>query len=645
MLYNVDFLIAGLIILCLVLLQFQLTRAKKRGLSSKVFLAMLSVCILDVALDAVTAYLIQHAADYSLVVLYVANSAFFLSQILVTAMLYLYAVAICNNFRREYAVSLVVSVIPLLLFAVLTLSNPVTHVFFSFDTVTHEYSHGPYIYLLYMLAFFYSIVTIGYSTLCRKLMRGIDYLAIWEFCVIAITCVFLQARYPDLLMTGFGIGLGAMVVFLTINNTDGMFDAQSNVFDIEGFRRQIDTMIQRKADASLVFVSLEMLRTLNKLGGPSISDSIIQEVAAQLRALSRTKMVFRMKGSQFVVLCDSRREQRRIFHQITTWLDQTHPVHGMPARISYRAGTVDSVAVFDSSYEIQSYLEYLLSYMRRNDMTVLPDALSLLKDYQFERKIAVFNNQAMEQNLFSVYAQPLYGVKEQRFVGFEILSRLFHPDLGFISPEVFIRLAEEEGTVGKLGALQYANALEFVKDNRDRLRAAGVTQMKFNVSAVELIDPMLPLRILDRIKNLELDPDMFGFEITETSAVKYGESSERFVTLLQEAGCHVLLDDFGSGYANLDSVMNLPFQGVKMDMTLLRSASADENARTLYSGLVGIMKGLGKSIVSEGVETVEQADYLKNLGVDLLQGYLLCKPLPIEEAVAFVEKANAEGRW
>lgn len=642
MFFNIDFLVAGLVVLVLVLIQFYLTRSYKKSFSSKVFMAMIAVCIADVVLDGVTAYMIEHAQDFSLALLYAANSTFYLSQIMVTALLYLYAVAICNNFRREFAASLVVSVVPLMFFSVLILSNPVTHMFFSFDQVTHEYSYGPYMYLLYSLAFFYSVVTIAYSTLCRKLMRRIDYLAIWEFCLIAIFCVFVQAREPELLMTGFGIGLGVMVVFLTINNTDGIIDAQSNVFDVEGFRRQVDSLIRNGSEASLVFVSLEMLKTLNKLAGPGISDSIVQRLAAQLRSLSRTKMVYRMKGSLFVAVCDSRREQRRIYGQIISWLDQTHAVHGVPARISYRSGGISDLSVFSSSYEIQSFLEYLISYMRRNDLVELPSAQDYLEEYKQERQIAAFSSQALEENLFSVYAQPLYGVKEQRFVGFEILSRLYHPDLGFIPPDIFIRLAEEEGNIGRLAALQYRNTCDFVKQNQDRLERAGVSELKFNVSAVELIDPLLPLRMLDRIRNMELNPSLFCFEVTETAAVKYGESSERFVTMLQEAGCRVYLDDFGRGYANLDSVMNLPFHGVKMDMTLLRNTSADESARALYGGLVGILQGLGKSIVAEGVETREQERYLTDLGVDVLQGYLLCKPLPLDEALEFVERENAK---
>lgn len=641
MLFNIDFLIAGLVILVLVLLQFHLTRSYRKSLSSKVFMAMISLCIVDVVLDGVTAYMIENAADFSLSVLYVANSAFFLTQIMVTALLYLYAVAICNNFRQEFAASIVVSVVPLLLFAVLILSNPLTHIFFSFDPVTHRYSYGPYMYLLYSLAFFYAVVTIAYSTLCRKLMRRIDYAAIWEFCLIAIFSVFIQARHPELLVTGFGIGLGVMVVFLTINNTDGMFDPQSNVFDIEGFRRQVDSLIRHKNEACLVFVSLEMLKTLNKLAGPGISDSIVREVASQLCSLSRTKMVYRMKGSLFVMVCDSRREQRRVYSQIVVWLDQTHAVHGVPARISYRSGSIADLSVFSSSYEIQSFLEYLISYMRRNDLVELPCAQDYLEEYKLERKISAFNGQALEQNLFSVYAQPLYGVKEKRFVGFEILSRLYHPELGFISPDIFIRLAEEEGVVGKLANLQYRNTCEFVKSHRERLQKAGISELKFNVSAVDLIDPMLPLRMLEPIRNNDFDPGMFCFEVTETSAVKYGESSERFVTLLQEEGCKVYIDDFGRGYANLDTIMNLPFYGVKMDMTLLRNVPSDEGACALYGGMVSILQGLGKNVVAEGVETKEQQRYLTELGVDVLQGYLLCKPLPIGEALEFVERENA----
>lgn len=640
--YNVDFLVAGFFVLLVVMLQFRVMRAGKRGAPSRVFRVMLWLCVADLLLDGFTTYLIQTAAQRSLALLYGANSAFYLAQLLIAASLFLYATTVSNNLARNSAATLAVLLAPLVAFAVLLACNVATGVLFSFDPVTHAYRYGPLRYALHALALFYTVVTVCYAAAHKKLLRRVDYLAIWQFCLIAVACVLLQAAFPDLLLTGFGIGLGAMVIFFTITNADGVFDGQSGVQDIEGFRRQADSLIRRQADAGLVFVSLEMLKTLNKLAGPGVSDALVVRLADGLCQMAGSQAVYRMKGSLFVVLCQPGSAQQQLYAKVLDWLGQEHAVQGSPMRLSCRCGGVASVLAFNSGNQIHSFIEYLLASMRKENTTSLPQGQDCLDDYLLERRIARYCSTAIENRLFSVYAQPLYGVSQDRFVGFEILSRLHHPELGFISPEMFIRLTEEEGSIGALASVQFEAACNFIAANRQRLQAAGVRDVKFNVSAVELMDPQLPCRILDRIHTMGFDPGMFCFEITETSAVRYGEISERFVKLLQEAGCKVYLDDFGSGYANLDTVMSLPFHGVKLDMQLLRNAASDEKARVLYGGLVSLLRGLGKSIVSEGVETREQFNYLMDLGVDVQQGYLFSKPLPIDEALAFVERANAD---
>lgn len=140
------------------------------------------------------------------------------------------------------------------------------------------------------------------------------------------------------------------------------------------------------------------------------------------------------------------------------------------------------------------------------------------------------------------------------------------------------------------------------------------------------------------MKRYDLNPSIFQFEITETIATMYKQSLYSAIDGLKRAGCGLCLDDFGSGYANLDAVMKLPFDVVKIDSSMLYGTDENEDAAVLYQNVFHIMSELGFTVVTEGAETKSQVDKLVNWGVDLIQGYYLSKPVCEDELVQIIGK-------
>lgn len=155
--------------------------------------------------------------------------------------------------------------------------------------------------------------------------------------------------------------------------------------------------------------------------------------------------------------------------------------------------------------------------------------------------------------------------------------------------------------------------------------------VKFNLSPSELLKPGHSQLLIDIIKEYNLSPEYFQFEITETVATEYSESFCRAVEDFQKAGIGLCLDDFGSGYANLNAVLKLPFSVVKMDRSLLTGITCDKQAAVFYRSIVMVMQNMGYMIVAEGAETKDEVELLHNWGVDMVQGYYFSRPLPENE--------------
>lgn len=240
---------------------------------------------------------------------------------------------------------------------------------------------------------------------------------------------------------------------------------------------------------------------------------------------------------------------------------------------------------------------------------------------------------AIEDDLFEVYYQPLYSIKDGRYVTMEALSRLKHPTLGMIPPDIFINLAEKNGQIIQLGKLQFRRVCRFMKSHTELMKMIG--SIKFNLSPLELLKPGYSQELIMIIKEYDLPYSWFQFEITETVATEYSRELYETIKDFRAVGIEICLDDFGSGYANLNTILKLPFSTVKLDRSMLRGVCEDKQVALLYKNTVSIMQNLGHKVVAEGVETKEEVELLEEWGVDLIQGYYYTRPLSRADLISF----------
>lgn len=243
---------------------------------------------------------------------------------------------------------------------------------------------------------------------------------------------------------------------------------------------------------------------------------------------------------------------------------------------------------------------------------------------------------AIENGEFVPHFQPLVDLRTRRLQGFELLARWNHPLRGWIPPDEFIPLAEQDGWIHQLFAELLQKGLSAVAV------LPGTPMLSVNLSTLQLRDLNLPQQIQARAEKTGFSLDRLIFEITESALTEDLGSARTIVHALKEMGCKLALDDFGTGYSSLLHLQSMPFDELKVDRSFVGSMTQQRDSRKIVAAVVGLGQSLGLNTVAEGIETQEQAEMLLWLGCELGQGWLYGKPVPAAELAAVVSLYRQE---
>jgi EAL domain-containing protein (putative c-di-GMP-specific phosphodiesterase class I) len=243
---------------------------------------------------------------------------------------------------------------------------------------------------------------------------------------------------------------------------------------------------------------------------------------------------------------------------------------------------------------------------------------------------------ALQQGQFSIVYQPLARVADLEVLGYEALLRWTHPVLGPIEPSVFIPLAETEGFIVSIGEWVFRQACETAASWPKRV---GIS---VNVSPMQFTRTDLPDLVQNVIDETGIEPHRIELEITETSVVGDIEAARAVFQSLHAIGVRIVLDDFGAGYSSFEVLKSLPFDKIKIDKSLLRDVGWSRKADAIISALLRMSRALDLQVVAEGVETIEQVNFLKREKCAALQGFFLSRP--VDDPFKRSSRSSSRGR-
>ncbi|HVA19770.1 MAG TPA: EAL domain-containing protein [Solirubrobacteraceae bacterium] len=241
---------------------------------------------------------------------------------------------------------------------------------------------------------------------------------------------------------------------------------------------------------------------------------------------------------------------------------------------------------------------------------------------------------ADEDQIYVLY-QPLVSLRSGQIVGAEALARWRHPERGPVSPVEFIPVAEDSGLIHQLGAQVMRRAARECAAWQDNPDFAGIA---INISVRQLVHPDEVATLVREVIAAEgRTPGFLTLEITESVLIEHLDDARKALESLNDLGVRLSLDDFGTGYSSLSYLVDLPFQCVKIDRSLIGKIVASPQASAVVNAIIQMGHALDKQVIAEGVETLEQATRLQELGCDIAQGYYFAKPIAPEKLTALLQ--------
>ena len=629
--YIIHYDVAALLITLIIIAQYYSNRRISLGVR-KVFVVMLMIAAGSNALDLITVYTIEHPQSIPLWLNYLVNMVYLLSFNCVPMLYYVYvreAIRPSERWSRwEYVKAFGMFAVD----ALLIFTTPITKGIFYFENGLY-YKHGSWMAFLYVSAFYYMvsalIQTIRYQS---KLTRSQRFVVVF-YSVGTIVSIVFQLVCSGLLIVQFAISLALLLVYLSLANPEDFTDAQIGSFNRLAFSETISSYLRTEKDFEIMGVQIGGIGYLRSVIGLTNINGLMKMIADFLESISgRRRKVFYVEQNRFMILVEGSDAHWDMFREVLQRrFQRPFTFEGTDFSLDLAMTLLpnkEHQGISDAE-DIIRMLECSLQEAEESgaEMIVISGE-QLLEKGRRESEILHILREALRYQRFEVYYQPIYSVKKKCYCSAEALIRLRDETMGYISPEEFVPIAERHGLIIEMGTFVVREVCSFIA--KKRLWERGIEYVDVNLSVVQCMQEDLHERLIAIMDEFHLPYHCINLEITETAAVLSSENLRGNMTKLMEKGVNFSLDDYGTGFSNTASIIEYPFHTIKLDKSMLWSATDSEKAMCALEHVIAMIKSMHMELICEGVETQSQATMLEHMGCDYFQGYYFSKPVNAE---------------
>lgn len=388
---------------------------------------------------------------------------------------------------------------------------------------------------------------------------------------------------------------------------------------------------------AVLSVDLDKFKYVNDLYGHRCGDILLSRVAERLRgAVLTTDIVARFGGDEFCILrpfATAPEEAVTLGHTVVDRLSEPFDIDGREIILSASVGVALCPLHSNSADRVLTHSDTALQRAQaqaRGSVQLYDSTMDVMAAER--RGLEQDLRQALAQGQMAVFYQPIFNTKTAELAGFEALARWRHPTRGFVSPDIFISIAEESGLIVELGAwvmnTAFAEAARWPQSVR---LSVNLSPKQFSVSGIVG-------RMAAALARAGLAAERLTLELTEGVLIDNTDRALSVLNDLKKLGIRIALDDFGTGYSSLSYLRRFPFYGLKIDKSFVMAATEDDGARTIVRAIVALAANLDLNVVAEGVETTEHLELLRSAGCPQVQGFLLGRPMPGDEVNIFMEQ-------
>ncbi|MEJ2395730.1 MAG: EAL domain-containing protein [Candidatus Thiodiazotropha sp.] len=386
---------------------------------------------------------------------------------------------------------------------------------------------------------------------------------------------------------------------------------------------------------ALLFIDLDRFKEVNDTLGHHMGDELLVEAAQRIESsLRESDTVARLGGDEFTVILNELRDVSHVGSISQKIIDAlAKPFNLREERVFISASVGITVYPDDGlvAEELLKNADQAMFAAKQNGRNRLSYFTNSMQESAQQRMRLIRDiHQALKDDQFSVYYQPIVEMASGSIHKAEALLRWRHPEHGFISPTEFIPIAEETGAIHEIGNLVFRESVQRVKEWRADYNPKF--QISVNISPVQfLAEGFTDKELLANMRHHNVSPEGIVIEITEGVLLKANVNIKEKLSCLRDAGIQVAIDDFGTGYSSLAYLKRFDIDYLKLDKSFVRNLESDANDLALSEAIIVMAHKLGICVIAEGVESEAQRKILAGIGCDYAQGYLFAKPIPAEE--------------
>ncbi len=621
------------------------SRKMVSGASYKWFMMLISASLATALCDCVTGSLSGNfpISDAKAVLVALFTYLYYVFHILVPIF---YLLFLFSETRTGYWMTkkhnLLITFSPYFVLMLILFSNLFTGLVFTVDT-ENGYQRGPLIYAFYIGAAMYSAWGISYLIRRKNMLSHSKWFCLLIMYILNGLAVLFQLIYPQYLVEMIFTAFAELFIVLLVLRPEDYIDYSTEMPSYRAFTNEIRKITSSVSREKIIVMRFINARELQQYLGEEKYLSFMKVTVRRIKQMCDDEklffdMYFEPPGRLYIIIdnpgFDFESKIRDLYAGLVTEMAEMESTGAriIPrfCEINYPEDTTDAETIFNIGHQFHRIIPYEQLYTYAKDI-IGNDS------FRVKNNLDRILKRAINEKSFEMYYQPIYSIKERRFISAEALIRLNDSEFGFISPGLFIPAAERKGLMIPIGDFVLESVFRFISEND--FPALGLSYIELNLSVAQCVQGDLSDKILALEKKYHVNPERVNLEITETTYEKIGETTDRNIRTLSDNGFSFSLDDYGTGYSNMQRISKLPLKIIKIDKTLVDDM-ANKSGMCVLENTVNMMKEIRKEIVCEGVETADQLELLSSMGVDFIQGFYFSKPLPEDKFVEFIKEKN-----
>lgn len=619
-----------------------LIRIRNRASYRSLFLSLITVATFTCVFDIFTIIFNVEGTNYTMLK-YMLNCCYLVLRSAIPLLYIFYIISITETWHKivkSFYTKCYIA-LPFSISTLLTVSSPWTHLVFYIDE-SGLYKRGHAFFVLYITAAIYLILCLYHCTRYSGILKPEKYVPLLSIIPNQVATALIQLVFPNILCEMFATAVSLLLIMITIEKTEQKYDPSTRLLKSDVFYEMIVNAKSVSRPYSAIFINIANHSLLSDYLSLSGMIALYSTIARRLEAIGSQLNVsaeyYDLENGLFSVVLygdDMKLDEKYASIALET-IKQEFMVNGMNLTV------LPGVCVFrfpvdtDSVEQLRLLLTDLRNLKYSNGVS-LASTFMKNKDYAVMANMDTILNDAIENDRFEVYYQPIYSNEKNGFNSAEALIRLITPEYGFIRPDLFIPMAEDSGAIHKIGLIVLEKVCKFISS--DEFKKLGLDYIEVNLSVVQCMDKNLTDKILSVCKKYGVNPSQLNLEITETASIFTQRNMMKNINSLFETGYSFSLDDFGTGYSNLVRIALLPLNIVKLDKSFTWTENSDD-LKIILENTINMIKKMNLKIVVEGVETEEMLKRFKDLGCEYIQGYYFSKPLPEYDFINYIKNAS-----